>query len=83
MTIETYNIAIIKITPLLECDILDCVESEEKAIHLLTNHLNEEYNLKETTEYKIYQKSNVSFEVFKVGYLYKSLECKYHIVNLN
>lgn len=83
MTLKSLDIAIIKVNPDLSCEVLDCVENEEKAIHFLTKHMNEEYELIESTLFKVYQKSSVSFEVYRVGYLYKTLECKYHIIDLN
>lgn len=83
MTLNTLDIVVIKVNPDLSCEILDCFETEEKAIHFLTKHMNEEYELIDTNMFKVYQKSSVSFDVYRLGYVYKSLECKYHIIDLN
>lgn len=76
------DIAIMQINPDLSCVVLDCFDCKEGAIHYLTNYINEQYDLKNTNLYKVYQKSNVTFEVYQIGYLCKSLLCKYHIVDL-
>jgi hypothetical protein len=74
--------AIVKVKTDLSCEILKTFESEENSIHYLVNHINKEYELKENITFKVYQKSNTSFEIYRIGYLYKVLECKYHIVTI-
>ena len=74
---------IVKISPDLSCDILGAFENEKVAIHYLTNHINTEYNLKESTNHRVYQRSESTFEVHVVGYLTKCLLCKYHIVQIS
>ena len=80
---ENIVYTIIKVTPDLLCSKIKSFESKQSAIDFLTEFLNKEYDLS-TDTFKVYQKSNVSFEVYKTGYIYgRTLDCKYHIVKID
>lgn len=83
MTSDNVVHTIIKVDPDLSVSVLHTTDSQQSAIHYLTKHLNEEYELETSMNYKVYQKSETSFDVYRIGYLYKSLECKLHIVTID
>jgi len=83
MTHNNVVFTIIKINPDLSCSILHTIDTQQSAIHYLTKHINTEYELDKSLLYKVYQKSETSFDVYKQGYVYKSLECKLHIVTID
>lgn len=83
MTTDNIVFTIIKVEPDLSVCVLHTTDSQQSAIHYLTKHLNEEYELENSLNYKVYQKSESTFDVYRIGYLYKSLDAIYHIVTVN
>jgi hypothetical protein len=63
-------------------EILSVKDTHEQAIDFLTSHMDDQYE-PQKGKYKISQKNKETFEIFQVGYLYKSFHCKLQIVNIN
>ena len=71
---------IVKVNPDFSISVLHTTDTQESAIHYLTKYINDEYELDKSVSFKVYQRSETSFDVYSTGYLYKSLVAKMHIV---
>ena len=61
--------------------VLSVNESHEKAISYLTSHIDYQYE-PQKNNYRISQRNKDTFDVCKIGYLYKSFICKLQIIRI-
>ena len=64
------------------CTILTVCKTLEDAITYLTKHINFEFKPSESNNYRISQKTDKMFEVYKVGYFGKYFHSKYQVIEV-